>query len=96
MSARRENACKNCGWHGTTVADRWALWLLALLFAIALALVVANRLELGELARVLTWPVTIVLAALGLLIPFLLPRVRRCPECRGRDLEIVSRKVDAG
>ena len=70
--------------------------LLALYVVIAVALVVAKRLHLVEMERVLTWPGAIVLAVTVPLTLFLPPRVRRCPECRGRELEIVPKELGAG
>jgi hypothetical protein len=96
MSGWQENACKSCGWRGITVADTRAAWFGRAYIVVAVAAVAADALKVVDLRKVLNWPVAMAIAVVLPLVPFLLGRARRCPQCRRRELEIVPKNVAAG
>ncbi len=96
MGARQENGYKRCGWRGITAADTTASWFVRAYIVVALAAVAADAFKVIDLGGLLTWPVVIPVGVGLPLALFLLTRARRCPDCGGRELEIVPTKDNAG
>ena len=92
-----ECRCRACGWRGLTAGRSATIWFVRGYLVLSVLALLAHTLNLVELPRLITPPISIAILVALPLFPTIAGRFfDACPSCRSRSIETVPKDDVAG